>query len=109
MLGTRAEIAPDDLIAEAIEHCVFPLAAVEDVQRDGPKVYVRGEGVRITDIEGREYLDMMSSHTRANSLGYGNAEIAAEVGQQHEQHHTVRHVTILAPPPLEVQCKSAVW
>ena len=67
---------PDDLIAEALEHCVFPLAAVEDVQRDGPTVYVRGEGVRITDINGREYLDMMSSHTRANSLGYGNAEIA---------------------------------
>src|SRR5215203_6870568 len=74
MVGTRAEIAPSDLIAEAIEHCVFPLAAVEDVQRDGPTVYVRGEGVRITDINGREYLDMMSSHTRANSLGYGNAE-----------------------------------
>ena len=70
---------------------MFPLAAVEDVQRDGPTVYVRGEGVRITDIDGREYLDMMSSHTRANSLGYGNAEIAAAVGKQLEQLHYVGH------------------
>ena len=107
MVGTRAEIAPSDLIAEAIEHCVFPLAAVEDVQRDGPKVYVRGEGVRITDIDGREYLDMMSSHTRANSLGYGNAEIAAAVGKQLEQLHYVGTVTNLAPPTIELAGKIA--
>ena len=81
-LSSAAEIAPDDLIAQALEHCVFPLAAAEVVQRDGPKIYVRGEGVRVTDVGGREYLDMMSSHTRANSLGYGNAEVAAAVGKQ---------------------------
>ena len=46
MPGSRAEIDKDDLVAEAIEHCVFPLAPVEDVQRDGPRVYVRGDGVR---------------------------------------------------------------
>jgi putrescine aminotransferase len=107
MAGTGAEIAPNHLIAEAIEHCVFPLAEVEDVQRDGPKVYVRGEGVRITDINGREYLDMMSSHTRANSLGYGNAEIAAAVGQQLEQLHYVGTVTNLAPPTIELAGKIA--
>ena len=45
MLGTRAEIAPDDLIAQALEHCVFPLAAAEVVQRDGPKIYVRPDQV----------------------------------------------------------------
>jgi len=89
MPGSSAEIGKDDLVAEALEHCVFPLASMEDVQRDGPKVYVRGEGVRLTDIDGREYLDMMSSHTRANSLGYGNAEIAAAVGKQLEQLHYV--------------------
>ena len=107
MLGTRTEIAPDDLIAEALEHCVFPLAAAEDIERDGPKVYVRGEGVRVTDIDGREYLDMMSSHTRANSLGYGNAEIAAAVGKQLEQLHYVGTVTNLAPPTIELAGKIA--
>ena len=89
MLETRAEIGQDDLIAKALEHCVFPLAPVEDVQRDGLKVYVRGEGVRLTDVDGREYLDMMSSHTRANSLGYGNTEIVAAIAKQLEQLHYV--------------------
>ena len=73
MPGSRAEINKDDLVAEALEHCMFPLATVEEVHRNGPKIYVRGEGVRLTDIDGREYLDMMSSHTRANSLGYGKS------------------------------------
>jgi adenosylmethionine-8-amino-7-oxononanoate aminotransferase len=102
MPGMRAEIEREDLIAEALEHCVFPLAPVEDIQRDGPKVYVRGEGVRVTDIDGREYLDMMSSHTRANSLGYGNSEIAAAVAKQLEQLHYVGTVTNLAPPTIEL-------
>ena len=102
MPGVRAAIGRDDLMAEALEHCVFPLAPVEDIQRDGPKVYVRGEGVRVTDIDGREYLDMMSSHTRANSLGYGNSEIAAAVARQLEQLHYVGTVTNLAPPTIEL-------
>lgn len=102
MWGQCADIGRDDLVAEALEHCVFPLTQVEALQRDGPKVYVRGEGVRLTDIDGHEYLDMMSSHTRANSLGYGNAEIAAAVGRQLEQLHYVGTVTNLAPPTIEL-------
>ena len=39
---------------------------MDEVRRNGPNIYVRGEGVRLTDIDGRVYLDMMSSHTRAN-------------------------------------------
>ena len=107
MHETRTDILKDDLIAEALEHCVFPLAPVEDLQRDGPKIYVRGEGVRVTDIDGREYLDMMSSHTRANSLGYGNSEIAAAVAKQLQQLHYVGTVTNFAPPTIELARKIA--
>ena len=42
----------------------------------------KGEGVELTDHNGRVYLDMMSSHTRANSLGYGTQEIAKAVYDQ---------------------------
>ena len=76
MIETSTFVESNDLNAEALEHCIFPLIQMDEVRRDGPKIYVSGEGVRLTDAEGREYLDMMSSHTRANSLGYGNAEIA---------------------------------
>jgi adenosylmethionine-8-amino-7-oxononanoate aminotransferase len=96
-----------DLAAEALEHCVFPLADADDVRRDGPTIYTRGEGVRLTGLDGREYLDMMSSHTRANSLGYGNKEIAAAVARQLEELHYVGTVTNFAPPTIELAAKIA--
>ncbi len=102
-VGTNAA----ELIATAMEHCVFPLASVEDVRREGLNVYLRGDGVRLTDIDGREFLDMMSSHTRANSLGYGNAEIAAAVARQLEELHYVGTVTNLAPPTIALADKIA--
>jgi putrescine---pyruvate transaminase len=107
MLETRDEIAASDLTALAMEHCVFPLAVAEEVRRDGPIVYTRGEGVRLTALDGRDYLDMMSSHTRANSLGYGNAEIVAAVARQLEQLHYVGTVNNLAPPTIELAAKIA--
>jgi putrescine aminotransferase len=107
MVGARADIDGEKLIADAMEHCVFPLAPVEDVKRDGLTVYVKGDGVRLTDIGGRQYLDMMSSHTRANSLGYGNTEIATAVGRQLEELHYVGTVTNLAPPTIQLADKIA--
>jgi adenosylmethionine-8-amino-7-oxononanoate aminotransferase len=107
MLETDGVVPTDDLIAEALAHCVFPLAPMEDLRREGPTVYVRGDGVRLTDLGGREYLDMMSSHTRANSLGYGNAEIASAVARQLEQLHFVGTVTNLAPPTIQLAAKIA--
>lgn len=104
---TGTDVAPSELIATAMEHCVFPLAQMDEVRRDGPRVYVRGDGVRLTDLEGRQYLDMMSSHTRANSLGYGNAEIANAVARQLEELHYVGTVTNLAPPTVALAGKIA--
>ena len=107
MLETRDEIAAGELTALAMAHCVFPLAVAEEVRRDGPVVYTKGEGVRLTGLDGREYLDMMSSHTRANSLGYGNAEIAGAVARQLEQLHYVGTVNYLAPPTIQLAAKIA--
>ncbi len=106
-MGTPPAIEAQELVATALEHCVFPLAPVEEVQREGLKIYLRGDGVRLTDIEGREYLDMMSSHTRANSLGYGNKEIAEAVGNQLAELHYVGTVTNLAPPTVALADKIA--
>ncbi len=69
----------DELTRDAFEHCIFPLANMEDVHRDGPNIYVKGQGVELVDQTGRAYLDMMSSNTRANSLGYGCEEIARAI------------------------------
>ena len=107
MLETRDKTAPSDLTSMAMEHCVFPLAVAEEIRRDGPIVYTRGEGVRLTGLDGREYLDMMSSHTRANSLGYGNKEITTAVAEQLERLHYVGTVNNFAPPTIQLAAKIA--
>jgi adenosylmethionine-8-amino-7-oxononanoate aminotransferase len=107
MTDTLPALDPEALAAEAMTHCIFPLAPMDEVRRDGPTIYVKGEGVRLTDVHGREYIDMMSSHTRANSLGYGNAEIAAAVARQLEELHYVGTVTNLAPPTIRLAAKIA--
>ncbi len=107
MANTPGAIETEELSAIALEHCIFPLAQVDEVKREGPRIYVGGDGVRLRDSEGREFLDMMSSHTRANSLGYGNAEIAAAVGRQLAELHYVGTVNNLAPPTIALADKIA--
>ena len=98
MTTTSTAFPPADgaqLTAEAFDHLIFPLIPVADVKESGPRVYVEGEGVRLTDVNGKTYLDMMSSHTRANALGYGNEEIAAAVYEQLRKLHYVGTVSNL--------------
>jgi putrescine aminotransferase len=80
-----------DLSGEALARCIFPLADRAAVHDKGPNIYVEGRGCELTDETGRTYLDMMSSHTRANSLGYGCQEIAQAVYEQLVRLHYVRN------------------
>jgi putrescine---pyruvate transaminase len=66
----------------ALDHYLFPLARAEDVRDGGMMLFTRGEGATLTDVDGKEYLDMMGSGTRATSLGYGQEEIARAVYNQ---------------------------
>jgi putrescine---pyruvate transaminase len=95
----------DELNRIAFRHCIFPLANMEDVRRNGPNIYVKGEGVELTDQSGRTYLDMMGSHTRANSLGYGCEEIARAVYDQLSRVHYVGTVDNFVEPALHLAAK----
>ena len=97
----------DRVRRDAFEHCIFPLARVEDVHRDGPNIYVEGRGVELVDQSGRIYLDMMSSHTRANSLGYGNDEIARAVYEQLGRLHYVGTYDNFIEPAVSLAAKIA--
>ncbi|HET7717305.1 MAG TPA: aminotransferase class III-fold pyridoxal phosphate-dependent enzyme [Bauldia sp.] len=97
----------DRMRKQAFEHCIFPLARIEDVHRDGPNIYVEGRGVELVDQEGRIYLDMMSSHTRANSLGYGNDEIARAVYEQLGRLHYVGTYDNFVAPAVALAAKIA--
>ncbi len=99
--------ATRDLEQLAWEHSIFPLIQIEDLKQRGPMIYVEGEGIGLTDINGNTYLDMMGSHSRANSLGYGNEEIARAVYEQMRTLHYVGTVANLAEPTIRLSAKIA--
>ena len=62
-----------------------------------PVAFVRGEGARLFDVDGREYLDLVSGIGVA-SLGHGHAGLAAAIA---EQAATLIHVSNLYYHPLQ--------
>ena len=90
------------LAQDAWDYCITPLLPVEDIRAGGLHLYKSGEGVRLTDFDGNVYLDMMCSHTRANSLGYGNDEIADAVYEQLSTLHYVGTVANFAEPTIHL-------
>lgn len=104
---TRPPLDRARAVADAYDHVIFPLIHTADLRDFGPNIYIKGEGVRLTDVGGRVFLDMMSSHTRANSLGYGNEEIARAVYEQLRTLHYIGTVNNLSGPSIELSTKIA--
>lgn len=105
--STAVPLDPAQATADAFNHVIFPLIHTADIRDFGPNIYVKGEGVRVTDVNGNVFLDMMSSHTRANSLGYGNEEIARAVYDQLRTLHYIGTVGNLTGPTIELSKKIA--
>jgi putrescine aminotransferase len=99
--------ATRDLEQLAWEHSIFPLIQIEELKQRGPMIWTEGEGVGLADIHGNSYIDMMGSHSRANSLGYGNEEIARAVYEQMRSLHYAGTVANLTEPTIELSAKIA--
>ena len=67
--------------------------------RRQPVVFVRGDGVRLYDVDGREYLDLLSGIGVA-SLGHANPVLARAVADQAQ---TLMHTSNLFFHPLQGQ------
>ena len=67
--------------------------------RRQPVVFVRGEGVRLYDVDGREYLDLLSGIGVA-SLGHANPVLARAIADQAQ---TLMHTSNLFFHPLQGQ------
>jgi len=101
----QAPLDPTQAVNDAFNHVIFPLVHTADVRDFGPNIYVKGDGVHLTDVNGNVFLDMMSSHTRANSLGYGNDEIATAIYEQLKTLHYIGTVSNLSGPVIELSKK----
>lgn len=63
---------------------LHPFTMLSDHQKNGPLMMVRGQGTRLTDHAGREYLDAFAGLWCVN-VGYGRQSIADAVADQIKQ------------------------
>jgi adenosylmethionine-8-amino-7-oxononanoate aminotransferase len=77
-----AEQPPRSAAETAREHYIWPQLTREEVDRGVPQLLTSGEGVRVRTVDGTEYLDLMSTVSRASALGYGQERIARAVYEQ---------------------------
>ena len=72
----------DQLRRAALQHLwVYNREPSEMAEKGEPPVFVSGQGCRVTDIEGRSYIDAMSGLWLKN-VGYGRREIADAAYEQ---------------------------
>jgi putrescine---pyruvate transaminase len=95
------------LMSEAFAHCIFPLTDTAELAREGPTIFAEGSGAMLSDVNGKVYLDMMGSVSRANSLGYGNEEIARAMYEQARRAHYVGTTSALSEPMVKLAVKVA--
>lgn len=61
-----------------------PFTSLNDLKTEGPTVMASGSGVRVRDVNGKEYLDGMAGLWCVN-LGYARKEICDAIAQQSER------------------------
>jgi len=64
-------------IQSAARHYIWPQLTRAEVEAGVPQVLTAGAGVRVQTADGTEYLDLMSTVSRASALGYGEERIAS--------------------------------
>jgi acetylornithine/N-succinyldiaminopimelate aminotransferase len=82
----------DDVVGREMRH-------VLQTYRRQPVTFVRGQGVRLYDAEGREYLDLLSGIGVA-ALGHGHRGLARAISEQAD---TLMHTSNLFFHPLQGQ------
>jgi adenosylmethionine-8-amino-7-oxononanoate aminotransferase len=103
----RLPTETEALTQDALDYCLLPMTPAQGLTADSLQVYTHGDGVELYDIQGNTYLDMISAHTRANTLGYGNKEIANAVAEQLATVHYVGTRNNLTPATVRLAAKLA--
>ena len=101
------DLLQNDFVQLSFEHCILPMMPATETTERNHTTFVKGEGPYLTDVDGNRYLDMMSSHTRASSLGYANDEIARAMYEQARTLHYVGTAAYLALPTIKLATKLA--
>lgn len=71
----------DWLKAEVVRHTLRPLSAQDEAAGDMPQIMSEGEGVYVTDVDGRRMIDCVGGLWCVNA-GYGREEIIDAMNEQ---------------------------
>ncbi|MCS7269191.1 MAG: aminotransferase [Geminicoccaceae bacterium] len=106
--------APNSLEAKDVAYLVHPYTNLRAHEQQGPLVIVRGEGIRVWDLDGKEYIEGLSGLWCA-SLGFSEKRLVEAARRQMERlpyTHTFAHrssepvialaerLVAIAPPPI---------
>jgi adenosylmethionine-8-amino-7-oxononanoate aminotransferase len=75
------------LHATARHHYIWPQLTRAEVRGGAPQILAEGDGVRVRTVDGEEFLDLMSTVSRASSLGYGDERMARAIHDQLQRLH----------------------
>jgi 4-aminobutyrate--pyruvate transaminase len=78
---TTKNSGPVDLDSIDLAHVLHPNTNLAALQRSGPLVLVRGQGVHVWDNRGRQYIEAMAG-LWCTTLGYGDEELARVAYEQ---------------------------
>lgn len=71
-----------ELIAEDKKYVWHHLTQHKVFENSDPTIFVKGKGMRVTDVHGKEYLDAVSGGVWTVNLGYANEELVRAVSEQ---------------------------
>src|SRR5439155_22380489 len=80
-LGARMTTALTRAAQRDIAHHLHPYTQLRQLEREGPLVIVRGDGVHVIDEQGRRYIDGMAGLWCA-SLGFSESRLADAAARQ---------------------------
>ncbi|MCS6877524.1 MAG: aminotransferase [Geminicoccaceae bacterium] len=113
-LASNRPSAPNSLEAKDVAYLVHPYTNLRAHEQQGPLVIVRGEGIRVWDLDGKEYIEGLSGLWCA-SLGFSEKRLVEAARRQMERlpyTHTFAHrssepvialaerLVAIAPPPI---------
>ena len=80
-----ANVNTEELRRSAVDHLwMHNRDWVEMAEKGGPRIIVEGQGIRVTDSDGREWIDVLGGYVSVN-IGYGRTEIADAMRDQMER------------------------
>ena len=100
------DLQSSDLSSAALDadawQSITPLQPVEQLRQNGPNIYVKGEGVRLTDYNGKIFLDMMTRTPAPTRSATATRRSPKAVYDQLRNLHYVGTVANFAEPTMRL-------